>query len=143
VKQTVRTLAVGIGLLGVLAPVVLGHSQARTVWDGVYSDEQAERGKAQYAGTCASCHGQALSGSDVAPALAGDAFRSNWGGATLADLFGRLRSTMPAGNPGSLSERAYVDLIAFLLKSNTYPAGQDELGSKSDVLQSITIQEKK
>src|SRR3989442_10485004 len=55
---------------------------SRSVWDGVYSDEQAKRGAPLYSQYCASCHGPELMGGEMAPALAGGDFSSNWNGLT-------------------------------------------------------------
>ena len=41
--------------------------QSQTVWDGVYTAEQAKRGAEVYANHCASCHGLALTGGEVCP----------------------------------------------------------------------------
>ena len=44
----------------------------RPIWDGVYTTEQANRGKIAYVEQCASCHGLELGGGDETPALAGE-----------------------------------------------------------------------
>ena len=60
-----------VGLTGGIA--LLGTAMAaqahRTVWDGVYSEAQATRGKQAYIDNCASCHGEGMQGADLAPAL--------------------------------------------------------------------------
>jgi mono/diheme cytochrome c family protein len=73
-----------------------------SVWDGVYTGAQADRGKALYAKSCAACHGSALDGSGAAPPLAGADFKGDWNGQTLNDLFEKTQTTMPADQPGSL-----------------------------------------
>ena len=119
------------------------NGQGRSAADGVYSQEQAERGRAQYDGACASCHGMRGAGSDVGPALTGSYFLETWSGMALNELFLRIRSTMPANSPGSLSAQQYVDLIAYLLQVNKFPAGQDELKPAEDTLKAITFNAKK
>ena len=49
-------------------------------WDGVFTDDQASRGEAQYGRMCELCHGADLSGNpvDEIPALAWDAFLTHW-----------------------------------------------------------------
>jgi len=98
-----------------------------TVADGIYSSAQAERGEKIYSQKCASCHLVNLSGSNSAPALAGASFIGKWEHRTVRDLFSRMRTTMPGDNPGTLEEAETVDLIAFLLSKNNYPAGHEEL----------------
>ena len=114
----------GITAGGALAPVTAAQT-ARTVWDGVYSEEQATRGETLYADRCARCHGDGLGGVESAPALTGSAFYSNWEGETLEALFERMRSSMPADKPGSLSRAQNADVLAHMLQVGGYPAGRD------------------
>lgn len=100
----------------------------------VYTGQQAERGKTQYSPNCSSCHMIDLSGTAQAPPLAGPVFLLRWEGRSVADLFSKI-STMPPDNPGSLSPEAYLDIVAFLLQSNDFPAGQEELKTNTEALQ--------
>jgi len=97
-----------------------------SVWDGVYTAEQAERGKATYAVACASCHKEDLTGGR-AKALVGSPFWQSWGEDTLSSLYKFVRETMPRNNPGTLSEHEYADIVAHILQMNSYPAGTREL----------------
>jgi mono/diheme cytochrome c family protein len=112
---------------------------SRSVWDGVYTAPQAERGKALYAASCAMCHGASLSGSDMSPALSGGGFLANWTGQSVGDLFARTRTTMPQSNPGSLGGATVADITAYLLSSNQFPAGAAELPRDAQILQQIRI----
>src|SRR4051794_17020042 len=56
---------------------------ARSVWDGVYSKDQAERGRKAYDSLCARCHGEKLGGNDDAPALADEPFLKSWEGKSV------------------------------------------------------------
>jgi quinoprotein glucose dehydrogenase len=105
----------------------------------VYSEPQAERGKAAYAKYCQACHGETLQGVDVAPALVGSTFLGNWVGLSVGELADRVRMTMPQDNPGTLSSATTADLIALILKSNGYPAGGADLPRSGEVLQMIRI----
>ena len=89
--------------------------QSASVWDGVYTQEQANRGKTLYSKECASCHGQALDGSGQAPPLTGADFKGNWNGQTVDDLFEKMQTSMPADQPGKLSREQNADILAFLL----------------------------
>ena len=112
------------------APSLLqAQNAARSIWDGVYTAAQADRGKAQYLQNCARCHVQSLDGSDEVPPLQGAHFTANWDGQTVADLVHRIYTTMPMDNPGHLSIATATDLVAFLLASNQIPAGSAELTS--------------
>jgi len=112
---------------------------ARTIWDGVYTDEQAKRGRPLYDQHCSSCHGASLEGGESAPALAGGEFLSGWDGLTVGDLFERIRTTMPQNKPRSLSREVNADIIAFLFSANQLPAGKTELPSAAEVLKEIRI----
>jgi mono/diheme cytochrome c family protein len=108
-----------------------------TVWDGVYSSEQAKRGQALYSKACASCHRADLEGHGPTPSLAGAEFRDRWDGQTLDDLFEKMQATMPADHPGSLSREDNAAILAFILRSNEMPAGEKDLPADSDSLAKI------
>ena len=127
-----------LALAFVLA-AVMAAQQPRTVWDGIYTDEQATRGETLYAERCAKCHGDTLGGQESAPALTGTTFYSNWEGEMLEPLFDRVRTTMPQDKPGSLSRAQNADILAYMLKAGGYPAGATPLNSQAGAMASITI----
>jgi quinoprotein glucose dehydrogenase len=98
----------------------------QSVWEGLYSDAQAMRGRDAYAKACARCHMDDLGGHEYAGALAGYPFQMKWEDASVAEVFGRIR-TMPLGEAGSLTAQEYVDILAYVLQANGYPSGGDEL----------------
>src|SRR4029077_8875633 len=97
----------------------------RTVWDGVYTEAQAARGTMAFGQSCAGCHALATQGR--AP-LVGDAFWKSFAQKSVGDLIEFVSTYMPNGNPGSLTEPTYRDIVALMLKSNGFPAGAAELG---------------
>ena len=99
--------------------------------NGLYSRDQADRGKVLYNQSCRSCHTETLKGGDQIPSLVGETFMSHWQGRIVKDLFDRVRTTMPQTNPGSLSDRDYIDIISYLLAANDFPSGKQELKSNS------------
>ncbi len=111
----------------------------KTTNDGVYTEEQAKRGEGLYQGQCASCHGPELSGGEMAPPLTGAEFVANWNDLTVGDLFERIRVSMPANNPGSLSRQDNTDIVAFMLKFSKYPSGTTELPTITEALKQIKI----
>jgi S-disulfanyl-L-cysteine oxidoreductase SoxD len=130
-------VAAGYGVIRGQEPAA---AESRSVWDGVYTEEQAKRGEAVYRKECASCHGAELTGGESAPALTGGAFLSNWNGLTLGDLFDRIRKTMPQSAPGKLSKQQNADVLAFALSANKFPAGKSELSQKTEFLREIRFE---
>ena len=118
-------------------------SGTRSVWDGVYTNEQATRGKATYVEECAKCHSENLTGGESAPSLVGRLFLKNWYGRSVGDMVAIMIKTMPSEDPGSLSRRQYADLAAYVLQGNNFPAGAKELDSAPTAISDIKIEEKK
>jgi ankyrin repeat protein len=110
---------------------------ARTIWDGVFTQAQAERGRDQYQKSCSSCHKADLLGESAAPPLAGPEFNQRWTGQSLDDLLTTIRRSMPQEAPDSLGTAAYADIVSFLLSVNGSPAGQAEMPLESDALKQI------
>ena len=117
--------------------LILVSAQGKTTTDGVYSEAQAKRGEAVYTKACASCHQADLSGDGQTPALTGKDFNADWNDQSLGDLFDRTRISMPADKPGSLPPAEVADVIAFLLKKSTFPAGSSELPADPAALKAI------
>lgn len=101
----------------------------RTVWDGAYTEAQATRGAMAFGQSCAGCH--ALGAQGKAP-LAGEAFWKSFAQKNVGDLLEFVSKYMPNGTPGSLSESAYDDIVALILKSNGFPAGTTELARNTN-----------
>ena len=121
---------------------ISGQDKApESVLDGIYSNDQATRGKAGYAEACASCHGEKLEGRGQTPPLAGSDFTSNWKGMTVGDLLDKMQVSMPADKPGKLSREQNSDILAYILKVNEFPAGAKDLPAVS-VLRNVRFEEK-
>jgi mono/diheme cytochrome c family protein len=122
-------LAVLVLALAALSALVQEETP-RTTQDGVYTAEQAERGKESYKQACAGCHPlDWYRGAAIKP----------WNGAPLANLYDVIATTMPQSNPGSLKRREYVDLLAYILSLNDMPAGAEELPTPPDGMKKILI----
>lgn len=114
-------------------------SSGRTVWDGVYTEEQAGRGRTEYMQACASCHAEDLRGKGTAPSLVDESFWFLYGDSTVGDLWERIRTLMPSDRPNSLSSQSYRDVVAFILLSNKLPPGEGELDTDPEALREILI----
>ena len=123
------------------------HAQApkKTIWDGVYTKEQAGRGRATYTQTCSYCHGTDLTGGEVAgelaPDLKGVYFILRWTG-SLSDLFIKIDDYMPKDNPGSVSSEDTADIIAYLLQSNDAQAGASDIPPDREKVKDILVTKK-
>ncbi len=108
--------------------------------DALYTTAQSARGEETYQQYCAACHGTRLQGVPAAP-LTGEAFRGRWedGKHTLDDLYYIIRSLMPNNAPGSLSKAQYADIVAYILKTNNYPAGEVELVPDAAVMKTVVL----
>jgi len=126
-----------------IGSVMASQEPKRTVWDGVYTEAQAERGRSAYAQACASCHADDLRGKGTAPSLVEESFAFLWADMSVGDLVERTRMLMPSDRPGSLSSATYADIIAFVMSKNGFPAGGAELATDVDILKQILITEKR
>ena len=109
------------------------------VWDGVYTAAQADRGKAGFlTGRCGGCHQLDLSG-DRGPTLKGDAFLSHWENGPVGTLFRKISETMPPNDPNETTDEAKIDIVAYLLQSNGFPAASTELKLDPEALDRIEI----
>lgn len=136
----VLVLAAGLGTPSVKAGLLAPQNSRTSVWDGVYTADQAARGKAVYDSHCSSCHLADLGGSLEARPLAGARFLEDWREDTLHSLFTRIRTLMPFDDPATLSDDAYLDSVAYILQFNGFPAGTRELAA--DGLANIQIESK-
>jgi hypothetical protein len=129
IKQAIRkTFMAGIAAMVLQAP-------AQSVWDGVYTDDQATRGGDTFNKSCMGCH-------DLKGEFSGDAFMNMWKGQSAFDIYDKMRTEMPMDNPGSLSQKSYVDVLAFLFKTNSFPSGKADLEANDQTLKQIKIEPK-
>jgi len=142
-----KSPAAALCLLLLLAGIPLASGQEASkgsIWSGVFTDAQARRGEAAFQSNCAACHGKTLQATNPdAPNLTGPSFSTSWQGKPVADLFTLMRTSMPLGAGGSLSDPEYLDIVAYILKFNGYPAGDRELGPDDQMLKQIVIEPKK
>lgn len=128
-----------LALLLIAAAAVSAAAAPLSTRKGVYTEAQAEAGGQLYAERCAMCHGAMLEGTFETPALQGK-FIANWSRAPLSDLYDYLGRAMPQFAPGSLTADENARLVAFLLKANALPAGNDPLPASSAALQAIRLE---
>jgi mono/diheme cytochrome c family protein len=130
--MTFRWIVIACALPWALATAATGQTPSgaeTTVRDGVYSEEQSKRGRTVYDAKCASCH----DGGTMGPELWGDPFLAQWEGKYVGAFFSRIQTTMPEDKPGSLSENEVLDVVAYVLQTNGFPAGDKAIQSASAV----------
>jgi mono/diheme cytochrome c family protein len=128
-------------LLGLISLIAANGSatSAQTV-GSYYTDAQAVAGQTVFASQCAICHGDSMEGK-VGPALAGEQFLSvsQFQELTAGFLYRTMSKQMPKNAPGSLSKTEYLDVLAYILKVNGYPAGPKQLTADNSELNKIKI----
>jgi cytochrome c len=152
VSPNARAAAALLLAAGVLGSAVLtpAAQAPKTVWSGIYSEAQAQRGQQAYQVQCAYCHQPDLSGgffdngTGRAPALAGpkafdSSFLDRWRDQTVGEFIATIAATMPQTKPASLPVQTYIDIAAFVMSKNGIPAGAADLPADVPTLQEIAI----
>jgi mono/diheme cytochrome c family protein len=103
----------------------------RTVWDGVYTTGQADRGQLTMGAKCAACH--------MVKDFAGEVFIKTWAGRPIRDLYDTIRLTMPVEAPGALTRDEYAAIVAAILRMNGAAAGKAALPSDAEGLKLIEL----
>jgi mono/diheme cytochrome c family protein len=130
-SMAARHLAAAIVLIAAAQPPL-------SVWDGMYSTAQAQRGRAVYEMHCSRCHGNDLNGVSGS-ALEGDGFMRHWEGRTVERLFRKIRDTMPPQGGDTIADGDKLDVVAYVLHQNGFPDGATELAPDPAVLADIQI----
>jgi S-disulfanyl-L-cysteine oxidoreductase SoxD len=120
----------------------LAQNNPDKIWDGIYTDAQAARGKDAFVMSCSNCHALDLSGTVRAPALKGERFMLDWQNGSVNSLFTKIRDSMPATYPETVADDVKLDIITYLLQVNAFPAGASELRLNTAELESIQIKKK-
>jgi mono/diheme cytochrome c family protein len=121
-----------------VAMLLLQPADRTSVWDGVYTAAQAERGGTVYEARCSRCHASDLRGVSGS-SLAGDGFMRHWEGRTIDGLFRRIHDTMPPDAAGTVTEREALDTVAYVFQRNGFPEGSRELAAEPAALAGILI----
>lgn len=142
VHPSVKPILILVLALGAIAA---NDAPPPAIWNGVYTAEQAARGKKAYVAECARCHGDKLEGNkdEEAPAMVGKDFLEGWYGKPVGRLVDVTRRTMPPETAGTMSRPMTLDIVAYLLSENGFPAGKTDLPTNAAALREIMIEPKK
>lgn len=102
----------------------------RTINDGVYTREQAKVGEVLYTQHCLICHDKKY----FRPVL------KRWEGQPISILYTVMMTSMPESNPGFLSEKEYVDILAYILSLSRYAPGDSELDYQNGALDELMVE---
>jgi len=130
--------ASAVWMPGVVLQAVFGQADSSTR-DGVYTVAQAAQGKVLYQKQCANCHGATLEGGGKHVPLVGDQFWDKWTDQTMADLFMKTNTSMPASAPGTMTPDETSQVLAYILSVNKFQAGPTPLPADPDGLGAIHI----
>ena len=117
-------------LLLATALLAVSSAGAQTKVSAGYTSAQASRGATVYTQSCMMCHGATLQGG-AGPPLTGKPFSLAYGGGTAASLYDFISQQMPQDKPGSLSQRQYLDVTAYILSRNGITSGNTPLRIRS------------
>ena len=135
----VKCLPSALMIVAFAIPLAAQQAPDKKITDGVFTSDQAQRGKSAFEGSCARCHNVALVGSERGPAIKGPTFLSHWEKDNLAGLFTKIRDTMPEGGPGTVSDELKIDILTYILQQNGFPAGREELKVDLSALEDIQV----
>jgi mono/diheme cytochrome c family protein len=108
-----------------------GTAVSKTIWDGVYTNAQADRGQRAAQQNCGTCHSPSE--------WSRTTLITAWAGRPIKEMHNHLQNTMPLDSPGRLTSQQYADILAYMLKLNNVPAGQSELPGDEAGLTAITV----
>lgn len=136
--MTVLVAGLWVAVGPIVRPMTAG--QVRSVRQGIYSNEQADRGQVLYHAVCESCHAPDLAGGKVVPEIVGPTFIARWTGRTVGQFFERVAVSMPEEDPSSVTWQDKVDIVAFVLRTNGFPPGDLALTDRLDNLDRIRFE---
>ena len=128
-------MAVAIAGSSIGVVTMVAQSTTRTTNDGVYTAEQAARGKTAFDSKCSGCHEPSR--------FTGDSFFESFNEKPMKEIWDIASGTMPEDNPGSLKQQEYADIISYFLSLNEYPTGDAELQPGAAPMAAIKVEKVK
>ena len=122
--------AVLIGVSVSIGMAFAGQPGQQSIHDGVFTGEQITAGEELYADVCSECHAKDTFGPD---------YMEGWSGASVGELFVQIQATMPYESPGSLEDKQYADVLAYIFNLNGVEAGELEMPTEAEKLREISI----
>src|SRR3984885_1643125 len=123
-----RGIALAAGALAAWSWVAVAQQDT-----GPFTAGQTAQGHKDYSSACASCHHENLFGGGEAASLARGNFLKSWGSRSTRELYDYIHSAMPLGKGGSLSDKTYENIVAFLLEANGATPGGKPFTADTEV----------
>ena len=133
IQRVMMAAAIASYSIGVVA--MAAQAPTRTTNDGVYTAEQAARGKTVFESKCTACHESSR--------FTGDPFFEAFNEKPMKEIWDIASGTMPEDNPGSLKQQEYGDILAYFLSLNEFKTGDAELQGNAAAMAAIKIEKKK
>ena len=110
-----------------------------TIWSGVYTTDEADRGKQTAANLCGRCHGPELKGTDTAPGLTGARFFDRWNNLMLLDVIAWIQSAMPGDHGFFVTAKQSREIVGYMLRESGAPSGRAPISDDINVLNQILV----
>jgi len=121
------------------AQSALGRQPFPTIWSGVYSKTEAERGKQAYAQLCSRCHGADMKGGLTAPGLIGAKFFDRWHDLRLGDVVAYIQAAMPREHEFYVPADSARAIVALMLRESGVPPGREAMSTDIKIQHNILI----
>jgi len=132
IQRMLMAAALAAYSIGVVT--IAAQSTTRTTNDGVYTVEQAARGKTAFDSKCSGCHEPSR--------FTGDSFFESFNEKPMKEIWDIASGTMPEDNPGSLKQQEYADILAYFLSLNGFKTGDSELQPNASAMAAIKVEKK-
>jgi cytochrome c5 len=107
------------------------HDRAarQTTNDGVYTKAQADGARKQFDKICADCHPFTVAAKKKPQdlPLGDEPFFESWSGRALSEMVTLIALTMPNDGSATVTDEEALNLVAYILQQNGYPAGSSPL----------------
>ena len=133
------TYLLSIAALAVGVAITLHAQTPSAVKDKVYTKDQADRGEKTYKQVCAKCHLFDGPVTKEGPPLGGDVFLTKWDGKTVFEMAVGIKLNMPPDGSVFFEDDDTAALVAFILKSNGFPAGDKPLKTDASAKNLIIV----
>jgi mono/diheme cytochrome c family protein len=131
-----RATPLFVSAIVIVCASVVARAQSaaeRSTRDGIFSAEQAQRGRSGFLWNCMECH-------ELEEYTAAGAYLEEMEGRTVWEIFEFISSEMPEDRPAWLELEEYADILAYVLSVYGMPVGEAELPTDRAGLEKIVVE---